>query len=225
MKRKEIYKLFEHKDIDRIGKQYLHDQMSRYMFLVKVLRAINEETSFKKVLIISPSFELEIIDNAFSDLDIYSIGFRDIRIPYEHHVNFNLNSPHHASDLPEDFRHFDLILCCEVIEHLELPFINILEFFEELIKENGIIIVQTPNHESLSLKLHPEHHNLHHIHLYSFEDLKNTANKEGFRVIKKYFKNYYRYSTIKNKIFNIISLFIPSKFQEGITIIIQRLKS
>jgi len=43
---------------------------------------------------------------------------------------------------------FDLILCCEVIEHLENPRALFRELFR-LLKPGGILIVTTPNNESI----------------------------------------------------------------------------
>ena len=88
----EIIKHFQDKDIDEIGTRYLMDHIKRFKFLIKVLNdiIIKDKNQLKKVLIISPSFELELIHKEFPDLILYSIGIRGIHLAGEH-INYNLN--------------------------------------------------------------------------------------------------------------------------------------
>lgn len=213
----EIIKHFEDKHIDEIGTRYLMDHIKRFKFLIKVLKNIfsEEKNQLKKILIISPSFELELIHMEFPDLILHSIGIRGIHLTGEH-INYNLNEAD-ISTLPSEVRDFDMVIMCEVIEHLVLSGKKVFKFISHLIKKNGYLIIQTPNAQSLRYKVKKNIKHERHKCVYALEDLKNSASSTGFKLNKYYFRNYYTYPTIRCNLYNFGSIFISPSLKEGMT--------
>ena len=110
---------------------------------------------------------------------------------------------------PENF--FDCIICFETIEHLENPEKSIMEFVRVL-KDNGIIIISTPN-KNISLKNKSE--NEFHEHEFTRD--------EFLKILSKYFASTELYSqkliikpTLKEKILKFIlsSTFKVTKYDK-----------
>ncbi len=213
----EIIKHFQDKDIDELGTRYLMDHIKRFKFLIEVLNdiIIEEKNQLKKVLIVSPSFELELIHKAFPDLILHSIGIRGIHLAGEH-INYNLNEAD-ISTLPLKVRDFDIVIMCEVIEHLALSGKIVFKFISQLIKKNGYLIIQTPNAKSLRYKVKKNIKHERHKCVYAIEDIKNSASTTGFKLKKYYFRNYYTYPTIRCNLYNLGSIFLCPSLKEGMT--------
>ena len=78
---------------------------------------------------------------------------------------------------------YNLITLLGVIEHVNNPH-SLFKKCAELLQENGILLIQTPNSESLlakTLKKYwPPYQPIEHIHLFSAESLKIELKKIGF---------------------------------------------
>lgn len=91
----------------------------------------------------------------------------------------------------EDYRFkkesFDIITLFDVFEHFSNP-VKILGKIRKILKKDGIVVIQTPNYDSLMSRLTgidwfwlliP-----HHVFLYSPNSLKIFLEKKGFRILK-----------------------------------------
>lgn len=85
-----------------------------------------------------------------------------------------------------DNNSFDIITMFDVLEHFSDP-VKIINKVKKLLKKNGIVIIQTPNFDSLMSKitgkkwfwlLVPQH-----IFLYSITSLQYLLTKNGFRIL------------------------------------------
>ena len=82
--------------------------------------------------------------------------------------------------------YFDLIIAIEVIEHFDNP----LEEFKQMkriLKEDGVIIVQTANVDSIKFKIKKsKSHYIYYDHLcyYSPKTMKNMLNKLDMKIVK-----------------------------------------
>jgi 2-polyprenyl-3-methyl-5-hydroxy-6-metoxy-1,4-benzoquinol methylase len=100
------------------------------------------------------------------------------------------------TDLPNDIGNFDLIVCSEVIEHLE----NGRHFWrqiQKLLSSNGVAVLSTPNIESLTSLLSfvlRGHHSAFggkaypaHINPIASFDMKNMIAEAGLKLLDLYY--------------------------------------
>jgi 2-polyprenyl-3-methyl-5-hydroxy-6-metoxy-1,4-benzoquinol methylase len=80
--------------------------------------------------------------------NVYSLDLRS-SLDDKKNIYFDLNSD---SPIPFEKNTFDVVVCQEVIEHIENPW-KIFRNAKELLKEDGIFIVSTPNILSLQSKI------------------------------------------------------------------------
>ena len=82
--------------------------------------------------------------------------------------------------------YFDYITMDQVIEHVRDPIKNINDI-SDILKPNGVIIVSTPNHNSLTAKLLRKKwlhwHVPYHLHFLTRESIKNLAAKTGHELV------------------------------------------
>lgn len=82
---------------------------------------------------------------------------------------------------------FSNIIMLDVIEHLDSPY-NTLINLRELLKDNGKIVIRTPNIISVERFLRGKRFHGYrddsHIYLFCFQTLKHLLEKAGFRIIE-----------------------------------------
>lgn len=82
--------------------------------------------------------------------------------------------------------YFDYITLDQVIEHFRDPVKNIRDI-SEILKPDGVIIISTPNHNSLTAKLLGKKwlhwHVPYHLHFFTRESIKNLADKTGLELV------------------------------------------
>lgn len=98
-----------------------------------------------------------------------------------------------ALKLPFHNNSFDVVLCTEVIEHVEDPIKAISELYR-VVKKGGVVILTTPNKvfkplfNFLSiLKIRPYHGNENWFYTW---DLSNKIKDKHFRIEKEYYFNF-----------------------------------
>ncbi|MFH1257061.1 MAG: class I SAM-dependent methyltransferase [Candidatus Diapherotrites archaeon] len=103
-----------------------------------------------------------------------------------------------AEALPFADASFDTVVAGELVEHLEEPKI----FFEEakrVLRENGALVVSTPNRKSLVNRLFKSYETTVHLNLFDEKDLERIMEKNGFAVEKKAFFPYAEESSSGSK--------------------------
>lgn len=84
-------------------------------------------------------------------------------------------------------RKFDIITLLGVVEHVTSPY-QLIKRAGELLKPDGVLVVQTPNSSSMISKTlgkyWPPYSPVEHIHLFSTKSLINILNKSGFHNVE-----------------------------------------
>ncbi|MBY0508069.1 MAG: class I SAM-dependent methyltransferase [Bryobacteraceae bacterium] len=94
--------------------------------------------------------------------------------------------------------HFDLVLCCELVEHLLLDPMHLLFECHRVLEEGGLLLVTTPNAASLhsvacalhgwhSPQVHaaypaPGSHDIPHVREYTARELRDAVQAAGFEI-------------------------------------------
>jgi SAM-dependent methyltransferase len=110
-----------------------------------------------KLLDVGPHFLTRCLHDLFGkDVEIHTLGYRHPGLVAESMV-----ARHHQYDLDQAQRRelwlrcegHDLIVMAEVIEHLHTSPNLVLQFMRSLLRDGGVLIVQTPNAVSLQRRL------------------------------------------------------------------------
>lgn len=108
----------------------------------------------------------------------------------DHNINFNLNS---QENLPFLENQFDVVVCQEIIEHLENPW-QLFRGAKRVLQNEGMLIVSTPNIASSFSKMRflltnyfnwftPDCFN-YHINPLPYWEIELIATQTGFQLIK-----------------------------------------
>src|SRR5690606_13095782 len=137
-------------------------------------------------------------------------------------------------DAGNDLRKFDLVVCCEVIEHLYTSPVKLLNNFYQSLNPNGYLIIQTPNAVSLRKRLSllsgnnpynvPRENlkNPGHFREYTAKELKEMAIGIGFNVEYLMIDEYFEYPSMASKLYRTLKNIIPPNLRSGITIILKK---
>ncbi len=144
---------------------------------------------------------LEILKNNFDVLNLVGIDYvdADLNVLEQKNIkaikidldNFDINS------FPVLKHKFNLVVCLETIEHI-FNTDQLFSFFNYLLKENGSLLISTPNIGSFHYKLfsllrgYPFGEG-HHIRFFNKNKVQRYAFFNGFDVIK--WNNYFTFST------------------------------
>jgi SAM-dependent methyltransferase len=104
----------------------------------------------------------------------------------------------YLSDI-ENFKQkdFDIITLMDVLEHVPFPD-KVLSIVHSKLKKNGILVVSTPNAESLIWKpmsdagINPYWYNLEHYHSFSKKNLYSLLRETGFEPVSYSISNRYK---------------------------------
>ncbi|MEA2059728.1 MAG: methyltransferase domain-containing protein [Thermodesulfobacteriota bacterium] len=87
-------------------------------------------------------------------MNLITLGFRpDGKTITGHHYQFDLNDTQYPEKCRTDLPAYDIILFAEVLGHLHTSPLLVLTFLKTLLKEEGVIILQTPNAVALHRRL------------------------------------------------------------------------
>lgn len=204
---------------------YLRTHSRRYDFLLAALRRIPH---FTRLLDVGPSYESELIREAFPDARVDTLGFRDDRFPVregETHTELDLNDVGGAN-----LERYDVIVCAEVIEHLYTSPMHLLRLFRSIVEPDGRVIIQTPNAAALSRRfwllagrnpfepLREDPHQAGHIREYTLAELEDLATRAGFAVEHAERQNYFVTGSRKNWLLVEAAPLTPAPLRQGITL-------
>ena len=88
-----------------------------------------------------------------------------------------------AQKMPFKNKFFDTVVAGELIEHLESPD-KFLSEARRVLKDNGILIVSTPNRKSMYNRLTKRYEHEWHKNLFDKKSLIRTIEKYGFNIIE-----------------------------------------
>jgi len=119
--------------------------------------------------------------------------------------NFDLNNAQHSEMWRRDIPKYDIIIFSEVIEHVHTSPELVLKFLKSLLKETGLIILQTPNavvmHKRIKMLLgrNPfglisvDIYNPGHFREYTSSEIADYCTGAGFDIERMTCENYFDY--------------------------------
>jgi SAM-dependent methyltransferase len=164
-----------------------YGNFSKFYFdnLIKPVKPYIDNIGIGKILDVGCAygFMLERVQDSFDkfgvDVSDYAITIAKKRLP---NVKFAIANVEEG--LPFQEETFDIIMCNDVLEHLENPRIA-LGNIKKVLKKDGILYINTPNLNSFRKKvLRYADEKEHHISLFSHNELLDLLEQVGFKVEK-----------------------------------------
>jgi SAM-dependent methyltransferase len=186
----------------------------------------------ERILVVGPSYETRFLREELPAATVDTLGWFDTRFPLrdgEKHVELDLND----ADRPPLEPH-DLVICSEVIEHLQVAAVPVLRYLRDALEDGGRLIVQTPNAASLPNRLRllagrnpyepirAEPRNPGHFHEYTVDELRDALTAAGLEVERVITANYFDHGSRKNRAYRAVGRALPGTLREGITIVARR---
>ena len=221
---------------------YLRYHAPRYNTLLSLLHQYHNGN--KNILDIGRSPFTEIAYNSLKT-QIDTLGFEtDRKTKTGVNYQFDLNNSQNPSSWRHDIPQYDIILFSEVIEHLYTSPKLVLQFLNSILKEGGIVIIQTPNavvlHKRIQMLLGQNPYSLisentdnpAHFREYTATEICDYCHQAGFKVESMTIENYfdYRYRNHANgsfskkglyRIINILYSVLPSSLRPGLCFVIR----
>lgn len=248
-----VIAFFKDHNLSKATQKYLQFHALRYQILwqkiqntLEITQRMASSGSAKnklQILDVGPGLFTELLSanlsKCYPDLEIHTLGlnpgyFELKSRPTFHQYDLNnlFLDPDSASVLVKALPKFDLILYCEVLEHLYTGPQDSLLFLQRLLKPKGKLIIQTPNAISLHHRLlmlvgknpfpllRPNSLEPGHFREYTAMELQKMLEKNCLKIEQIEFHNYFNYSGgFKNKFYKFITHFFPATFRDGITIL------
>jgi trans-aconitate methyltransferase len=204
---------------------YLRTHRERYALLLDLVA----DLAPKRILVVGPSFESAFLRERFSDATVNTLGWLDHRFPLregEHHVQLDLN----AGEYPQLEPH-DVVVCCEVVEHLLVPAAGVLRFLATGLAPGGHLVLQTPNATALPKRvrmllgrnpyepIRDEPGNPGHFHEYTVSELRAAVEDAGLEITRLLTANYFDHGSRKNRVYRAAGGVLPPTLREGITVV------
>jgi hypothetical protein len=207
---------------------YLRTHERRYAVLLDLIAGLAP----KRILVVGPSFESALLRERFPAATVNTLGWLDHRFPLregERHVELDLN----AGAYPELEPH-DVVVCCEVIEHLHVPAAGVLRFLASGLGPGGHLVLQTPNATALPKRIRmlvgrnpyepvrSEPGNPGHFHEYTVAELRAAVHDAGLEITRLLTANYFDHGSRKNRAYRTVGSVLPETLREGITVVARR---
>lgn len=164
-------------------KSYVDDALARFFNTIDILARQKKEGKLLEIgsnpylmsILVSKIFDYKITMTNYFDISIYGShvkkGIQVIKSEqYDEEFEFeffDLNIE--LSKLPFEANEFDVILFCEVLEHVIVKPLDIFSRLKNILKKNGILLITTPNAVRLI-------NFAHMIEGYNFFDRYHVAN-------------------------------------------------
>jgi len=225
----------------------------RFESILAIIHAMPNNGKELNILEIGTTNFSVTLNREFANLTTIDLNERttelDEKLKDVPHITFDLCKSYDKTMCPEYKNSFDVIIFAEVLEHLPIAPENVLSFLYTLLKENGKIILQTPNacalHKrvlmlfgfnpfdriipNLSIDSENKQIDYHgHIREYTRKELYEISKGQNFTVIYHKYKNYLNtYSNWKKPLNYIIRLFlflsaVIPQFRLGQTMVLEK---
>jgi trans-aconitate methyltransferase len=222
---------------DAAAQAYFHFHRMRFDYLLsKVRESVARLHAPLQILDIGPSFQTLMVQQAFPECVVHTLGFHDNRfregIRGEHHY-FDLNSSHDARawlPLPP----FDLVLMAEVLEHVAAPAPSVFRCVASWMKPSGELLLQTPNAVSLAKRMRmlrgynpymmlrePGDYSAH-MREYTIAELGQLGRQAGLEVLEASARNYFAHQSRGGEVYRRLCDLLPETLRDGITVCYRR---
>jgi trans-aconitate methyltransferase len=218
---------------DPESRAYLATHTPRYMTLLNLISKRVSVDGPLRILDVGPSYETEAIRRLWPECQVDSLGFQDARLlpprPAEQHFEFDLVNAGDETGWPVA-EPYAVILLAEVVEHLYTSPRLTLTMLASLLRDDGLLIVQTPNAAALSRRFwllagrnpfEPIRDDLHqagHFREYTVNELAALCRQAGLTPTRIDLENYFRTGSRKNAVLLATGRMVPARLRQGITL-------
>lgn len=228
--------------LDDESLEYLRFHSRRYAILLRVVRDIAAALAaasgkpLERLLDVGPGLLTQFLRDSVPSVAIDSLGFADPRFPCragDRHTEYDLTRVADAASWPRAGR-YDLIVMAEVLEHLPVAPLRVLELLSALLNAGGFLVIQTPNACSLPKRLRmlagqnpfemirDAKGNPGHFREYTRRELARLAAATGLTVHASFTANYFKRDTPASRIFQALEPVIPPGLRDGITMVLRK---
>lgn len=189
----------------------------------------------RRLLDVGPNLQTGLLRQARPEAVIDTLGFGHPLFPPragERHIELDLNATD-ASGAPQGGHEYDVVLVAEVIEHLHTAPSVVLGHLAGWLREDGVLILQTPNAVALHKRLRmlagrnpyepirPSTTNPGHFHEYTVAELVDAARAAGLAPEAWTTANYFGTGRA-SRLYAALGPALPANLRHGITIWLRR---
>lgn len=184
------------------------------------------------MLDVGPNVQTVLLRRAHPHAVIDTLGFAHPATPPRGgaaHVSFDLNALLEGGWRPRLRPRYDVIVVAEVIEHLRTPARDVLAFLAESLRDDGTLVLQTPNGAALHKRLRllagrspvepprssPE--NPGHLHEYTLAELRNSVEDARLRVHGLEVANIFGSGSVA-RAYGLVGKLLPPSLRHGVTL-------
>jgi SAM-dependent methyltransferase len=190
----------------------------------------------KRLLDVGPNLQTGLLRQARPEAVIDTLGFSHPFFaprPGERHIELDLNDTHTAGSPPGNHE-YDVVLAAEVIEHLHTAPAVVLGYLAQWLRDDGVLILQTPNAVALHKRLRmlagrnpyepirTSKTNPGHFHEYTVPELVDAAGEAGLAPDRWTTANYFGGSGRVGRLYAALGPMLPANLRHGITIWLRR---
>jgi len=220
------------------AKAYFEYHRRRYAMLARLVRDLANKVKDDRparVTIIGPGYEVPII-SLVADVEIVTVGLGESSVvDGRRHIQFDLRWLLDGVAVP-DLEPADILLLCEVIEHLPYPPEIALSAFIPKVRVGGALVIQTPNAARLDARmkllagknpfelLRSSLENPGHYREYTVADMERMALGTNLSVDSVTCHNYLNGGgrhPIVHKAYVRFESVVPTTLREGITAVLR----
>lgn len=151
----EFYDYEEYKKIEpKLRKRFekLTDEIVKFKKEGSVLDVGAGYGLFSSLLSYKGIYEYDIVEPNSNPHYFQNIKYRRYRLSFEEFVKLTKRRVRANLSKRDRFKPYDIIILMDVIEHFENPVKNLWEL-RKLLKEDGMLVIQTPNYKSLMARI------------------------------------------------------------------------
>ncbi|MDQ8045792.1 MAG: class I SAM-dependent methyltransferase [Solirubrobacteraceae bacterium] len=216
---------------------YVLMQSPRYLRLLELLA---QETPIgtleaPRIADLGAGLQTELVAARYPGGKITSVGFTDhAQAQYDGHIEFDLNAAYDKKVWPVVDDKFDIVVFCEVIEHLYTTPIAVLGWIRSIIKPGGQLVIQTPNAQAVTRRIRSvvgkplyggitnfgePGMNPGHFREYTPNELRKMGTDTGFEVKHFEIANYIHHTGPKGRAMMRIYDLMPESLRQGVTVV------
>ncbi len=224
------------------GDDYVAFHSRRYALVLELLAQYAPDAS--TVLDVGPSTLTALVGEQYAK-PVDSAGFEEIGANTTGGTHYDLD----LNQLPDErgpasIGRYDVVLCCEVLEHLHAAPEHLLAWLRDHMNDRGVLVLQTPNAAALDRRvklllgrqpydaLDPARSGARHVRECTFAELGALAEGAGLEVVcakrDAYFD--YRYAAgahgsgaprnLRHAVQNAVDRVLPPSLRSGITLVL-----
>ena len=212
----------------------------RWVILLKHVDALVEAARARsgsvRILDIGPSLQTDVLRHNYPDIPVDTLNLSDdgrTPRPQDVHVRYDLNELYHRERWPR-IGPYDVIVMCEVIEHLYTGASTVFAGLAGIVKPHGSLFLQTPNaaalHKRIQLaagrnpfmSLDEDRADPPHFHEFTVRELAEAARRGGWHVAGVETHNGFSRNTLLSDVYNRVCSVLPASFRAGISMTLLR---